>query len=129
MRARGCRAQVLYYAVEALLRSGHQGVYAAVERPLQLAQTAAVLEILHGLVGLVRSPVSATLLQIGRASSSPGTRTHILVSSLVISWSITEVCMLLNPDNLGITAVQINCVIEPRDAAVAVRLAEDVLLN
>ena len=57
------------------------------------------------------------------------TRTHILVSSLVISWSITEVCMLLNPDNLGITALQNNCVIEPRDAAIAVIIAEDVKLN
>ncbi|KAM3355406.1 hypothetical protein ACQJBY_025902 [Aegilops geniculata] len=98
-RVRGCRAQVLYYAVEALLRSGHEGVYAAVERPLQFAQTAAVLEILHGLVGLVRSPVSATLPQIGSRLfvtwgilwSFPETRTHILVSSLVISWSITEI--------------------------------------
>ncbi|VAH70314.1 unnamed protein product [Triticum turgidum subsp. durum] len=92
-------AQVLYFAVEALLRSGHEDVYAAVERPLQLAQTAAVLEILHGLVGLVRSPVSATLPQIGSRLfvtwgilwSFPETRTHILVSSLVISWSITEI--------------------------------------
>ncbi|KAF7033940.1 hypothetical protein CFC21_045005 [Triticum aestivum] len=90
---------VLYFAVEALLRSGHEAVYAAVERPLQLAQTAAVLEILHGLVGLVRSPVSATLPQIGSRLfvtwgilwSFPETRTHILVSSLVISWSITEI--------------------------------------
>ncbi|XP_073362549.1 uncharacterized protein, partial [Aegilops tauschii subsp. strangulata] len=89
----------LYYAVDALLRSGHEDVYAAVERPLQLAQTAAVLEILHGLVGLVRSPVSATLPQIGSRLfvtwgilwSFPETRTHILVSSLVISCSITEV--------------------------------------
>ncbi|VAH70317.1 unnamed protein product [Triticum turgidum subsp. durum] len=73
-------------AVEALLRSGHEDVYAAVERPLQL-------------VGLVRSPVSATLPQIGSRLfvtwgilwSFPETRTHILVSSLVISWSITEI--------------------------------------
>jgi hypothetical protein len=36
---------VLYYAVTTLLRSGHEGVYAAVEKPLQLAQTAAVLEV------------------------------------------------------------------------------------
>ncbi|VAH86532.1 unnamed protein product [Triticum turgidum subsp. durum] len=63
-------AQVLYFAVEALLRSG-----------------------------LVRSPVSATLPQIGSRLfvtwgilwSFPETRTHILVSSLVISWSITEI--------------------------------------
>ncbi|CAM0885579.1 unnamed protein product [Alopecurus aequalis] len=92
-------AQVLYFAVTTLLRSGHQDVYAAVARPLQLAQTAAVLEIIHGLVGLVRSPVSATLPQIGSRLfvtwgilwSFPETTAHMLVSSLVISWSITEI--------------------------------------
>ncbi|VAH56864.1 unnamed protein product [Triticum turgidum subsp. durum] len=133
-------AQVLYYAVTALLGGGHEGVYAAVERPLQLAQTAAVMEffldlyiyssnllyffahpslrvtdnlvfawhwrsccwwaqILHGLVGLVRSPVTATLPQIGSRLfltwgilwSFPETQSHILVTSLVISWSITEI--------------------------------------
>uniref|UniRef100_A0A804KZ89 Very-long-chain (3R)-3-hydroxyacyl-CoA dehydratase n=1 Tax=Musa acuminata subsp. malaccensis TaxID=214687 RepID=A0A804KZ89_MUSAM len=48
---------------------------------------------------LVRSPVSATLPQIGSRLfltwgilwSFPETRAHILVSSLVISWSITEI--------------------------------------
>ena len=92
-------AQVLYYAVTALLAGGHEGVYAAVERSLQLAQTAAVMEILHGLVGLVRSPVTATLPQIGSRLfltwgilwSFPETQSHILVTSLVISWSITEI--------------------------------------
>ncbi|WZZ22694.1 hypothetical protein YC2023_124081 [Brassica napus] len=58
-------AQVLYFAVKTLKETGHENVYEAVEKPLQLAQTAAVLEIFHGLVGLVRSPVSATLPQIG----------------------------------------------------------------
>ncbi|KAG2568396.1 hypothetical protein PVAP13_7NG316248 [Panicum virgatum] len=82
-------AQVLYYAILALWSSGHEAVYSAVERPLQFAQTAAIMEILHGLVGLVRSPVSATLPQIG--SSFPETRFHILVTTLVISWSITEI--------------------------------------
>ncbi|KAF8377380.1 hypothetical protein HHK36_030757 [Tetracentron sinense] len=56
--------QVLYIALRTLKESGHEQVYDAVERPLQLAQTAAVLEILHGLVGLVRSPITATLPQI-----------------------------------------------------------------
>ncbi|PIA56159.1 hypothetical protein AQUCO_00700484v1 [Aquilegia coerulea] len=90
-------AQVLYFAVKTLKESGHEHVYSAVERPLQLAQTAAVMEILHGLIGLVRSPVSATLPQIGSRLyvtwgilwSFP--ETHVLVSSLVISWSITEI--------------------------------------
>ncbi|GJN37484.1 hypothetical protein PR202_gb26443 [Eleusine coracana subsp. coracana] len=57
------RAQVLYYAVMALRESGHEAVYPAIERPLQFAQTAAIME----------------------------TQTHILVTSLVISWSITEI--------------------------------------
>ncbi|CAO2174619.1 unnamed protein product, partial [Urochloa humidicola] len=92
-------AQVLYYAVLALRETGHEAVYAAVERPLQFAQTAAIMEILHSLVGLVRSPVSATLPQIGSRLfltwgvlwSFPETQSHILVTSLVISWSITEI--------------------------------------
>ncbi|XP_039773741.1 very-long-chain (3R)-3-hydroxyacyl-CoA dehydratase PASTICCINO 2A-like [Panicum virgatum] len=92
-------AQVLYYTILALWESGHEDVYGAVERPLQFAQTAAIMEILHGLVGLVRSPVSATLPQIGSRLfltwgilwSFPETRSNILVTSLVISWSITEI--------------------------------------
>ncbi|GJN05805.1 hypothetical protein PR202_ga23470 [Eleusine coracana subsp. coracana] len=56
-------AQVLYYAVLTLLMSGHGAVYAAVERPLQFAQTAAIIEI----------------------------QSHVLVTPLVISWSITEI--------------------------------------
>ncbi|XBH86706.1 hypothetical protein VPH35_074310 [Triticum aestivum] len=73
-------AQVLYFAVDALLRSGDEAVYAAVERPLQLAQTAAVLEI-----------GSRLFVTWGILWSFPETRTHILVSSLVISWSVTEI--------------------------------------
>ena len=45
------RAQVLYFAVKTLMESGHEHVYNAVEKPLLLAQTAAVLEIIHGLIG------------------------------------------------------------------------------
>ncbi|KAJ9170427.1 hypothetical protein P3X46_018534 [Hevea brasiliensis] len=92
-------AQVLFLAVRTLKESGHEHVYNSVEKPLLLAQTAAVLEILHGLVGLVRSPITATLPQIGSRLyvtwgilySFPEIRTHFLVSSLVISWSITEI--------------------------------------
>ncbi|MQM05289.1 hypothetical protein Taro_038102 [Colocasia esculenta] len=91
--------RVLYLALNTLRESNYGKVYGAVERPLQLAQTAAVLEILHGLVGLVRSPVSATLPQIGSRLyvtwgilwSFPEVRGHFLVASLVISWSITEI--------------------------------------
>ncbi|KAI4312653.1 hypothetical protein MLD38_037456 [Melastoma candidum] len=86
---------VLVLALKTLKESGHHDVYDAVERPLHLAQTA----ILHNLVGLVRSPITATLPQIGSRLfvtwgilySFPEIRTHVLVSSLVISWSITEI--------------------------------------
>ncbi|KAI3876524.1 hypothetical protein MKX03_030341, partial [Papaver bracteatum] len=89
---------VLYMALMTLKESGHEHVYNAVKNPLLLAQTAAIMEILHGLVGLVRSPITTTFPQIrlrlfvtwGILWSFPETRTHVLVSSLVISWSITE---------------------------------------
>ncbi|KAI9165329.1 hypothetical protein LWI28_011976 [Acer negundo] len=92
-------SQVLYLALKALNESGHEHVYNAVQKPLFLAQSAAVLEILHGLVGLVRSPITSTLPQIssrlyvtwGILWSFPQIQTHILVSSLVISWSVTEI--------------------------------------
>ncbi|XP_021274075.1 very-long-chain (3R)-3-hydroxyacyl-CoA dehydratase PASTICCINO 2 [Herrania umbratica] len=91
--------QVLFLALKTLKESGHEHVYNAVEKPLLLSQSAAALEILHGLIGLVRSPVSSTLPQVGSRLyltwgilwSFPEIRTHILVSSLVISWSITEI--------------------------------------
>ncbi|PRQ48485.1 putative very-long-chain (3R)-3-hydroxyacyl-CoA dehydratase [Rosa chinensis] len=92
-------SQVLYLAVKTLRESGPGQVYNALDRPLQFAQSAAFLEILHGLVGLVRSPITATLPQIssrlflvwGILWSFPETQSHVLVSSLVISWSITEI--------------------------------------
>ncbi|GMJ04022.1 PEPINO, PASTICCINO 2 [Hibiscus trionum] len=92
-------SQVLFLALKTLKESGHEHVYNAVEKPLLLAQSAAVLEILHGLTGLVRSPVSSTLPQIGSRLyltwgilwSFPDIRTHVLVTSLVISWAITEI--------------------------------------
>ncbi|XP_016468721.1 very-long-chain (3R)-3-hydroxyacyl-CoA dehydratase PASTICCINO 2A-like isoform X1 [Nicotiana tabacum] len=91
--------QVFYFGVKTLKESGHEHVYDAVEKPLLFALTAAFLEILHSLVGLVRSPISATLPQIssrlyvtwGILWSFPEIRTHLLVSSLAISWSITEI--------------------------------------
>ncbi|KAK3009061.1 hypothetical protein RJ639_014381, partial [Escallonia herrerae] len=91
--------QVLCLAVKAIKESGYEHVYDAVKKPLLLAQSAAVLEILHGLVGLVRSPITATLPQIasrlyvtwGILWSFPAVQTHLLVSSLVISWCITEI--------------------------------------
>ncbi|KAI3794356.1 hypothetical protein L1987_36986 [Smallanthus sonchifolius] len=91
--------QVLFLALKTLKEAGHEHVYSNVEKPLLWAQSAAFLEILHGIVGLVRSPISATLPQIssrlylvwGILYSFPEVQTHPLISSLVISWSITEI--------------------------------------
>jgi very-long-chain (3R)-3-hydroxyacyl-CoA dehydratase len=38
--------------------------YARVESPLTIVQSAAALEVLHALVGVVRSPVLTTALQV-----------------------------------------------------------------
>ncbi|KAL6517312.1 Very-long-chain (3R)-3-hydroxyacyl-CoA dehydratase PASTICCINO 2 [Orobanche minor] len=91
--------QVFYLAVKTLSNSGHQSVYAAVEKPLLLSQSAALLEIFHGLTGIVRSPVTATLPQVssrlyvtwGILYSFPEIRDHFFVVCLVISWSVTEI--------------------------------------
>ncbi|CAN1275212.1 Very-long-chain (3R)-3-hydroxyacyl-CoA dehydratase PASTICCINO 2 [Linum perenne] len=92
-------AQVLFLAVKTLRESGYEHVYSAVEKPLHLAQTAAVLEVCLATLGLIRSPISATLPQIASRLyltwivlySFPEIQTHFLVSSVAISWSITEI--------------------------------------
>ncbi|XP_047061438.1 very-long-chain (3R)-3-hydroxyacyl-CoA dehydratase PASTICCINO 2B-like [Lolium rigidum] len=94
-------AQVLYRAASALLlgSGSHEAVYAAVEQPLLLAQTAAFMEILHSILGFVKSPVSVSLSQIsgrlyltwGILWTFPEVQSHILVTSLILSWSVTEV--------------------------------------
>ncbi|WVZ10976.1 hypothetical protein V8G54_015506 [Vigna mungo] len=42
---------VLFTVLKTLKESGHENLYIAAEKPLFFSQTAAVLEILHGLVG------------------------------------------------------------------------------
>uniref|UniRef100_A0A3Q7IR89 Very-long-chain (3R)-3-hydroxyacyl-CoA dehydratase n=1 Tax=Solanum lycopersicum TaxID=4081 RepID=A0A3Q7IR89_SOLLC len=84
-----------YFGVKTLKETGYEYVYDAVEKPLIFAQTAAFLEV----ISEAMSPISATLPQIssrlyvswGILWSFPEVRSHILVSSLVISWSITEI--------------------------------------
>ncbi|KAK3160350.1 hypothetical protein QOZ80_1BG0058380 [Eleusine coracana subsp. coracana] len=92
-------AQVLYYAILALLGSGHETIYAAVEQPLLFTQTAAFMEILHAMIGFVKSPLAATLPQIsarlfftwGIIWSFPETHSHVAVTSLILCWSITDI--------------------------------------
>ncbi|GJP69652.1 hypothetical protein CLOP_g639 [Closterium sp. NIES-67] len=90
---------VLILTVQALATGGPSTVYATAELPLQIAQTAALMEIIHSILGIVRSPVSATLPQIasrlflvwGVLYPAPQVREHVLVASLLLSWSITEI--------------------------------------
>ncbi|KJH41597.1 tyrosine phosphatase-like protein, PTPLA [Dictyocaulus viviparus] len=74
-------------------------LYASVENEVELFQTFAILEVVHALLGLVRSPIGTTLMQItsrlvlvwpilyvcATARSSVG------VPMLLIAWSVTEV--------------------------------------
>ena len=60
------RGTVLYLALDQTYnrKAPMARMYQAVELPLMVAQTAAIMEILHSLVGLVRSPVAITALQV-----------------------------------------------------------------
>ena len=66
---------------------------------LEPVQSAAVLEIVHCAVGLVRSGVFATTLQVfsrigivwGILRTTPEVQTHGAMASLLIMWSLTEV--------------------------------------
>ncbi|CAI4221520.1 unnamed protein product [Auanema sp. JU1783] len=74
-------------------------LYFSVETAVKIFQTAAILEVIHSLIGIVRSPFGTTLMQITSrvmlvwpilhtcqtASQSLG------VPLLLIAWSITEV--------------------------------------
>ncbi|CAD5233810.1 unnamed protein product [Bursaphelenchus xylophilus] len=91
---------VLVKTVSGLL-AGHSftSLYENVEWELQIFQTAAILEIVHSLVGLVRSPVMTTVTQVfsrvfvlwAIMYKVPSSRASIGVPMLLIAWSVTEV--------------------------------------
>jgi|TARA_B100001142_G_C14315263_1_gene648252 very-long-chain (3R)-3-hydroxyacyl-CoA dehydratase len=111
-------ARVLVLASLALRDGGHRAVYDAVASPLLVAQTAAVMEILHAMTGIARSPVLVTAMQVssrlmvvwGVLHVAPpsrvatyvtpialpflgggGARVVIGVYSLMFAWGVTEV--------------------------------------
>lgn len=58
-------AYVLYLTYGAIKEGGNTGgVYPVVKIPLQVVQTAAIMEVLHSLLGIVKSPVSITAMQV-----------------------------------------------------------------
>ena len=107
-------AYVLVLAGATVVTSGSSAVYAAVEIPLLVAQTAACLEVVHAMTGLARSPVLVTAMQVssrlmvvwGVLWISPPSRVATLslggltlggveiglgVPSLLLCWGVTEV--------------------------------------
>lgn len=107
----------MFIALESLSVDGPSATYAATQRVLFAAQSAAVLEVLHAFVGLVRSPWLVTALQVfsrygvlwGVLYVVPETQTEQLslgrvrlplvgvvepalgVTSMVIAWCLSEV--------------------------------------
>ena len=104
-------AYVLVFAGLAFVNTGADSVYATVEIPLLIAQSAACLEVVHAILGIARSPVVVTAMQVssrimvvwGVLWVSPPSRTSTLVlaningtdiglgvPSLLLCWGITE---------------------------------------
>lgn len=103
---------VLFLSGTTFASKGASAVYEAVEQPLLVAQTAAVLEVLHAMLGIARSPVMVTAMQVSsrlmvvwgvlyiappsRVASLPvfsadGVEYGIGVPSLMFAWGVTEV--------------------------------------
>ncbi|KAI0046079.1 PTPLA-domain-containing protein [Auriscalpium vulgare] len=73
--------------------------YAAVGDTTKYVQSAALLEVLHVLLGLVRSPLPTTAMQVasrlflvwGVADRFPAAQQSPFYASMVLSWAVTEV--------------------------------------
>ncbi|KAF2004221.1 protein tyrosine phosphatase [Amniculicola lignicola CBS 123094] len=75
-------------------------VFEGTDRLVRLTQTAAGLEVLHSLLGVVRAPLFTTLMQVasrfllvwGIAYHFPAAARHSpMYSSMLLAWSVTEV--------------------------------------
>ncbi|CEJ89402.1 hypothetical protein VHEMI05246 [[Torrubiella] hemipterigena] len=90
---------VLYKTALTWYTSGHQEVFFEVGEWTKWTQTAAALEILHSLLGVVRSPVLTTVMQVssrfllvwGIVHPYPFVSAAPTYSSMLIAWSVTEV--------------------------------------
>merc|ERR1712172_468280 len=90
---------LLVQACSHLFNNGLAGLYAHTSLTLQVFQTAAVLEILHAALGLVRSPVMVTFQQVfSRAYVTwailhlcPPSQDSIGFPLLLFAWTITEI--------------------------------------
>jgi very-long-chain (3R)-3-hydroxyacyl-CoA dehydratase len=92
---------VLYHLCASLsvFPENYAAAYAALQPALRVAQTGAVLEVLHSAMGLVRAPVSTTALQVasrllllwGVVEPLPAMRSKPAMASMVGAWALTEI--------------------------------------
>jgi len=74
-------------------------LYSVVGPEVAVVQSFAIFDVLHSLLGLVRSPVGTTLAQVssrlylvwGIVERFPETRTNPIYASMVVAWSIAEI--------------------------------------
>ncbi|KAF0698798.1 Aste57867_10587 [Aphanomyces stellatus] len=88
----------LVYADQDIEKSS-QTLWGVVEGPLKIVQTMALMEVLHAMLGLVRSPVGSTFMQVSSRLFllwainvlCPDSRYHWGFILMVASWSLVEV--------------------------------------
>eukprot|EP00182_Erythrolobus_australicus_P000384 CAMPEP_0185831440 /NCGR_PEP_ID=MMETSP1353-20130828/1489_1 /TAXON_ID=1077150 /ORGANISM="Erythrolobus australicus, Strain CCMP3124" /LENGTH=198 /DNA_ID=CAMNT_0028529497 /DNA_START=184 /DNA_END=780 /DNA_ORIENTATION=+ len=90
---------IAVYAARGASAETAAAVWDEVAPALKVWQTGAVLEVLHALVGFVRSPVSSTLLQVTSrvyvlwlvAAAVPEARASPVFSSMIVAWCLAEI--------------------------------------
>eukprot|EP00761_Pharyngomonas_kirbyi_P012398 gb/GECH01012425.1/.p1 GENE.gb/GECH01012425.1/~~gb/GECH01012425.1/.p1 ORF type:complete len:227 (+),score=35.43 gb/GECH01012425.1/:1-681(+) len=90
---------VLVLAIQAYLDEGASGVWPAVRTPLLIVQTAAIMEMVHTLSGIVRSPFFSTAMQVSSRLivvwavlffEASAAVESTAVFTLMLAWGITE---------------------------------------
>jgi len=79
--------------------SPHTSTYSALGPIVPYVQTTAILEVLHVLLGWVRSPLPTTIIQVssrlflvwGITEQFNSAQTNVLYTTMILSWSLTEV--------------------------------------
>ena len=93
-------ARVVQFLINKPANADYAGVYPLIKTVLLYSQTAALMEILHALVDLVRSPVATTFLQVmsriivlygALEIGSVDVHRSWFLPQMLIAWSITEV--------------------------------------
>ncbi|KAJ3295835.1 hypothetical protein HK104_002262 [Borealophlyctis nickersoniae] len=79
--------------------------YGASSKVLQIVQTAALMEVLHALIGFVKAPVVTTIMQVASrifmtwgvtySFNVPEVRQHWAFSTMVIAWCVADMIRYL----------------------------------